>query len=343
MLTQRLGTSNLSTVLSGSNPVSTLQKMAMVSFDEKTNQKILTPLHFRSSAFEKWGAVTEVQNRITSMQIAELALLQGLKVLKEMEKVIPKTFIQNQDVQNKLMLLQDRLCQLQPSYLGIKLFDNNLNLKRFNRKSKRSFKFKMIDILHQKPRDEFLTFFVYGESKLEPVCVSLPANTSTEFLAQIINQALAPFGIDVNSKMNNLFSNEPTIFNCDEDAWEKISQGIMLQGQGQRLPAGDPRLIQVEEVYSWQNPKEWRFSNGENIKESATKILKTIKKMEKQLIFCRHEKKRVQGNIPPNNGAYAISLEKLSHQLKKGHFQKKFNALVAQANVSVKQSVELLD
>lgn len=342
MLTKRLGSSNLSSVLPGNRPISTLSKSAIVSFDEQGKKTELIPLHFRAFAFERWGNAAGTQNRVTLMQIAELSILQGLKILNEMNDIIPKALTNNTEAQARLQILRDMLCQFQPSYLGIQLFNNNLNLRHLTRKSKRSFKLKTVNILDTKHRDEIVTFYVYDERALIPVCVSLPASATSQELIKIINQTLTLYGLEISINISDLGSDGEAVFNCDDALWDKIKHGIMLLGQGQRLSAGEPRQIQVEEIFSWQNPMQWKLSYAAGIKDSLIKVQKTKNKLEKQLILCRHEQKTLKKDIKPIIDNPDIVVAKLINQLKNGRFSRRLNALVAQANISVKQSIELL-
>lgn len=341
MLTKRLASSNLSNVLPGRQSVNTLSKTTLVSFDEKGKKTELVPLYFRAFAFERWGSAANTQNRITLMQIAEISILQGLKILNEMNDIILKALPNNTEHQARLLVLRDMLCQLQPSYLGIQLFNNNLNLKYFSRKLKRNFKLKKINILDSKNRDEVVTFYVYNENTLTPVCVSFPANASSKELTKVINRTITSYGLEISNNIKDL-NNDEAIFNCDEELWDKFKHGIMLQGQGQRLPSGEPRQIQVEEIYSWQNPIQWKLSHEAGIRDSLIKIQKTKNKLEKQLILCRHEKNVLTKDIKPLFDNPDAALAKLIGQLKNGRFSRRINTLVAQANISVKQSIELL-
>lgn len=341
MLTQRLGTSNLSTVLTPSNSVATLQKATLVSFDENNASKVMEPFHFRLSAFERWAGAANIQNHITFLQITDVALMQGLKILREMENILTK--VSTNENANRLLALREMLYQLQPSYLGIPLFDHNLNLRYLNRNLKRKFKIKNLNVLSSKQYEEFLTIYVYHELKLVPVCIKLPANASPETLIRVINQSLQQYGIGISASLKDLHTDNATIFVCDELIWHKFQQGLLLSGQGQRIPAGEPRHFKVEEVLSWQSPMEWKLNEYSERNASLDKIKKTIRKLEKQYAWCRNEQNLFKKKINFKKQKTEDSLRKLSQQMKNGRFSKRLNAIVAQANISVKQSIELLE
>lgn len=111
----------------------------------------------------------------------------------------------------------------------------------------------------------------------------MPANKNRLELQDIIEPVLASIGMSIDRLSTN-----DTVFTAPHETWMRLSGGILMVGEGQRLPAGEPRNIQLEEKFSWQDPREWNFSEVEKLKMTLAKVLKVEKKSQCKLMTSKH-------------------------------------------------------
>lgn len=294
---------------------------------------------FRSVAFERWAKMTTAQHRISSAQVANQAIGALQMLLRQMLKQIPAAIAQQNEAQTQLAVLREQLCQLNPSYLGIPLLDYQLNLRIQQRRSaKRRFRLRAINLLSSKSREEQLTFHIPTANGPEIICVRLSAHaTEAELLIQL-NRALQPIGITIEFGKDNQAE-----LSCDDALWQLMTGSITMSGQGQRLPAGDARQIQLDELQQWQDPYEWDLHTIEGLNQTRLKIQKTQRKLELQQRQTREQLRQLQHMLRQQPALPDETvLIRLHNQLHQGPFNTQLSALLAQANLGRNQASDLL-
>lgn len=321
------------------SPVSQTVKTSATGNSGQQQQAQVVVGPFRHTAFEKWAKMTEAQHRISSAQVAVQAQGQMLNLLKQMLQHMPKAGQQHQEALLRLEQLRTGLCQQQPSYLGLPLLDHQLNL-RLNQKRplRRRFRLKSVKLTSAKPREEHLMLQLPTREGPVLLSVTLPANEQGTALCQRLNQALQAYGISVSDDGNEC------LLHCDEDIWPLVRDGLMLKGQGHRLPAGEARQIKVQEVLHWQDPREWDLSSPQGIQQSQIKVQKSCRKLEVQIRQTREQLAHL-GNVLHTQPAApeAELLQTVSTQFAQSPFSEQLKALLAQANLGRNQAKDLLN
>lgn len=163
----------------------------------------------------------------------------------------------------------------------------------------------------------------------------LPAHQNSQYLAKQLTHALKDIGITVQAP-----ARDSAMLSSEHSEWQQIQAGLLMSGQGQRLPAGEARTVKVVEILSWQDPKEWRFDKPEDIKQTQAKIAKTQQKVTQQLMELRSSKQKVQQQLKRTNyqeqlhGNLDNNMAKLKELMQPTPFSAQVTSLMAQANVS---------
>ena len=292
----------------------------------------------RLQSYKKWASVAQAQHLISANQVAEQALSQMLKQLLKLRKQLEMAYSQggrDTALTSQMHTTIDYLINQDVSYQGRPLIDHRLNLlTQGNAPAKYWFHFKSVELSSIKPVDERISLQV----DQQVLTLFLPKNVGQESLSQIIDSSLASAGI-----RTRLLNSGEAIYSCDKSLWQQVQAGVMMSGQGQRLPAGETRTIKVKEVLNWQDPRDWQLSNLPQIKQSEAKVLKSIRKVEKQLADLRASQhaileRMMQVNRQQNDEAQVKqALLQLQQQMSSTPFVNQVTSLMAQANVNRNQ------
>ncbi|WP_299809712.1 hypothetical protein [uncultured Shewanella sp.] len=309
---------------------------------EQTKVNVASIPSHRLESYNRWAKVTQGQHKISASQVAEQGLQQVQNLLKQLQSHSQQSLSSNSDTgqTNRIQQLQQRLSQLEVSYQGKPLVDHQLNLISAQRPAaKYSFSLKSVDLATVKSRDEVINMQIGGES----VRVQLPANTQPGELVNRLNSTLKP--LDMQALRNN---EGRIIFKSSKQQWQQIQAGILMTGQGQRLPAGDVRTIKVSEELSWQDPREWRFDSPTDLKQTIAKIAKTRHKVESQLQELSNANQQLQQQLHRVNQRKDATLElestltQVASLMQSSPFSLQVTSLMAQANLSRPQVSALL-
>lgn len=313
---------------------------------EHTQTKLATTPTHRLESYSKWAKVTQGQHRISAAQVAEQGLLQVQQLLKQLQSQVKQSLSANVSEQslleqtNRSKQIQDKLSQLAINYDNKPLVDHQLNLLSPKRPAaKHLFSLRSVDLTAQKQRDERLTLQIGTQS----ASFILAANRQPQQLLQNINHSLKPLDIQA------IHSNEgKLIFNSSHSQWQQIQTGILMTGQGQRLPAGEPRTIKVNEELNWQDPREWRFGSNSELKQAMAKIAKSLHKVELQLQELADSRQKIQQqlqqvNLKKNSQLeLASTMSQLTNLMQPTPFSLQITSLMAQANMTRSQVSSLL-
>ncbi len=339
MLTPITDTGNL--IRTDAKPV---QSPSVAEPQQAERMKVIrtVPEH-RLQSYAKWASVAQAQHLISANQVAEQALMQMLKQLMKLKKQLEVAHSQNGRDTALTLQMQSSIEYLvlqDVSYQGRPLIDHQFNLLNQGRNpAKYWFNFKSVELTSIKPIDERISIQIAQKS----ISVFLPSNVGQESLGQLIDSNLATAGV-----RTRLMHSGEAIYSCDKELWQQVQAGVMMSGQGQRLPAGEIRTIKVQEVLNWQDPRDWQISNLQQIKQTEAKVLKTIRKVEQQLAELKASQqamveRMMHVNRQHNDDAQIKqALLQLQQQMNRTPFVNQVTSLMAQANVNRNQVVGVL-
>ncbi|MCL1050877.1 hypothetical protein L2755_14760 [Shewanella abyssi] len=298
------------------------------------------PSH-RLESYNKWAKVTQGQHKISAQQVAEHGLQQMQTLLKQLQNHSQQAIsANNSDSVILAQQIQQKLAGFDISYQGTQLVDHQLNLVSVQRPlAKYSFSLKSVDLTAVNSRDELVNMHIGSET----VRLLLPANAQPAELLQRLGSALKPVDIQVGKSIDGR-----VIFKSNKSQWQKIQAGLLMTGQGQRLPAGDARTIKVNEELSWQDPREWCFNNPAELKQTVAKITKTRQKIDTQLLELDSSQRHVQQQLHQVNRQKDTTLEldltlnRIKNLMQPSPFSLQVTSLMAQANLSRTQVSALL-
>ncbi|WP_223292969.1 MULTISPECIES: hypothetical protein [Shewanella] len=305
----------------------------------ETKQRSDIPTH-RLESYSRWAKVTQGQHKISASQVAEQGLRQVSHLLKQLKKQSQKALSTEGAAQaEKISLakkMQNQLSSLKLEYQNTPLVDHQLNLISPKRPAALyEFKLKSVDLASTKPRDEMIVVQLAQKT----ASLFLPANDSSPQLKTKIAKQMDSLGIGVLKSVGLAVSTE-TIYTANKSHWQTLKSGILMTGQGQRLPAGEARTIKVHEQLSWQDPREWRFSSNEELKQAIAKINKSLHKVDQQLREISEAKLKLQRQIDKLNRSQSDSkvieetLYQLDSQMQANPLYKKVTSIMAQANIT---------
>ena len=309
--------------------------------EQQASNVAAIPTH-RLESYSKWAKVTQGQHKISSAQVAEQGLQQIKALLKQLHNQAKRSLSiqQNNLQQSKTKQLQSQLTQLDVSYQNKPLVDHQLNLISATRPAaKHSFSLKSVDLSIEKQRDEYITIQLGANTAR----VLLPANEKPTSLAQHLGTALQSLDIQVATDRAGKF-----IFKGSKSQWQQVQAGLLMTGQGQRLPAGEARSIKVNEELNWQDPREWRFGSNDELKQAMAKIAKSLHKVELQLQELAESKQKIQQQLQrinsqqPTSADLETTMSQLAHLMQPSPFNLQVTSLMAQANMTRSQVSALL-
>ncbi|MCK8046306.1 hypothetical protein MSG37_15585 [Shewanella sp. 1CM18E] len=317
-------------------PTAAVQAVAQT---HNNTQAANIPSH-RLESYTKWAKVTQGQHKVSAQQVAEQGLKQVKTLLAQLQHQGQQALTASNN-NDALERTQQRLAQLDISYLGQPLVDHQLNLISTQRPAaKHSFSLKSVELTTAKPRDELIQVQLGKDSTQ----VLLPANAQPHELANQLKSAFAKLDIEIQHSADNRL-----LFKANTQQWQQIQHGLLMTGQGQRLPAGDARTIKVQPQLNWQDPQEWRFNSRDNIKQSLAKVAKSTHKVDAQLRELQTSQQHIQQQLQKASQVKDASLnvestlEALSTLMQPSPFKLKINSLMAQANLTRPQVSSLLD
>ncbi|MFS1436533.1 hypothetical protein [Shewanella sp. 10N.286.48.A6] len=289
----------------------------------------------RLASYQKWAKVTQGQHAISANQVAEQGLLKVSQLLKKLQQPLQKSSSQTgltESQSESAKQIQQQLIAVDISYQQQPLVDHQFNLINANRPAaKHYFQLKSVDLLGVKTRDERITV-QYGDQHAR---AHLPAHQNSLYLAKQLTTAFKDIGIAVQAP-----ARDSAMLSTNHQNWQQIQSGLLMSGQGQRLPAGDARTVKVVEILSWQDPKEWRFSTPQDIKQTAAKVAKTQQKVNQQIGELRSSQLNIQQQLKRahqhqlQQGSVEHSMAKLNQLMQPTPFYSQVTSLMAQANVS---------
>ncbi|WP_144212026.1 hypothetical protein [Shewanella donghaensis] len=300
----------------------------------KAPSRPFIPTH-RLASYQKWAKATQGQHVISANQTAEQGLQKVSQLLKKLQIPLKNANSHSglsEQQTDSAKQIQQQLMAIDISYQQQPLVDHQLNLINASRPAaKHFFQLKSVDLLGVKSRDERITV-QYGNHHARAF---LPAHQNSFYLAKQLTSAFKDIGITVQAP-----ARESAMLSSDHKNWQHIQSGLLMSGQGQRLPAGEARTVKVIEILSWQDPKEWRFNNPQEVKKTLAKVVKSQQKVNQQIGELRSSQLKIQQQLKRasqqqlQHASVAQNMEKLDKLMQPTPFASQVTSLMAQANVS---------
>ncbi|KVW99814.1 hypothetical protein [Shewanella frigidimarina] len=231
----------------------------------------------RLDSYQRWAQTTAEQHSISASQVALQSLTQAKQLLQQLSRVLQvlQQETKGREDSRQAMLdnaetLRQQLIALDPRYQGIQLLDHHFNLlSSSSAVASHAFVFKSVDLIAPKERTEKIHLQLGRLSRV----MQLPAGYNRESLLHLISPVFKDLGIALE------WVGQELIYKASAQAWLGVQAGVLMMGEGQRLPAGELRQILIEPRYHWQDPREWNLVNSEQLKTSQAKIAKTQQKI----------------------------------------------------------------
>ncbi|USD36254.1 hypothetical protein [Ferrimonas sp. SCSIO 43195] len=299
-----------------------------------------TPLsRHRLRCYQQWERVTREHQQVVYAQVAEATLSRVWRLACQLQKLVEQGIAHQQLSQSaKMQALAERLAQIPGQYRGRPLLDVRMTLIPLNGEpAPRLCQLKSVPLLASRPRDELVEMKL-GEQWLQ---MGLPANASSAELEAVVRQALMPVGIELSVEQGVARLSVPSAL------WTSLQGQVAMRGQGQRLPAGELRPIRLLERFHWQDPRGWRFTSVDEMKQSLPKIQGVVAKLARQLTMTQGVQAQMQQTLNSADGGLMehevdSQLQRLQVLLNPGGFHQRMKSLMAQANASRNQTQSLL-
>lgn len=304
----------------------------------RSQQQRALPKH-RLASYGRWASTTKEQHQVSASQVVLQALQQTSSLLTKMRQQLHLAIRSGQGEAGQQALLQaeqerQRLSQIRPQYRGQLLLDHHFNLLSQTPAAPHAFVLRSVDLTVPKQRDERILVQL-GRRSLN---VTLSAGLDRQQLSRVLANGLAALGLDVE------LVNGESLFKAPSHTWQKLQEGLLMMGEGQRLPAGELRNIHLEERFSLQDPREWALQMGSNLKQTLAKATKTQQKVDGQIqrILASHAALRSQMQVSMATIPTQAELLQLNKFMRPQPFVYQLTSLMAQGNANRDQVTALL-
>ncbi|ABE56915.1 hypothetical protein Sden_3640 [Shewanella denitrificans OS217] len=298
------------------------------------------PKH-RLDSYQRWAKATAEQHSISASQVTLQALTQAKQLLQQLAKLLQSAVQdelqarQNEKLWDTAETLRQQLLGLKPQYQGIQLLDHHFNLLSTPANAAmHAFVFKSVDLCAPKDRDEKITIQLGKKT----VVLTLAAGLSRQQLLQQMAPIFERLGISLELVADEL------VCKTHSAVWQLVCEGVLMMGEGQRLPAGELRQIRIEARYHWQDPREWGLSAIEQARPTLAKIAKTQQKIAQQANEINTIHQVLLARINANSQAKdtQVALNYLDKYMRPQPFSYQVTSLMAQSNTNRDQVGALL-
>lgn len=280
--------------------------------------------------YQQWGRLSEAQNQIAQLQAADQALTQAYQQLRPLAQRLQSSAMSTEQQQRwgeQLGLLSQQVQQqgrldsrLQPVALEGDAARHRYQLDK-------------VDLLSPRSVRERVTLLLAGQQQAMGITIA-PGQRPTVTLAQL-NRHLAPIGIIAESEQGKLQ------LVAKERADAILRQPILMQGEGVRVPAGEPVLIKATPEPDALAPLQAAAQKGEllNEREHISRVMNRIQDYSQRLQEQRQVILQQTAQAWPTAAKEPANTPLPAHA---SRFEQLVSALLAQANVSRHSAVALL-
>ena len=284
--------------------------------------------------YQQWGRLSEAQNQIAQLQAADQALTQAYQQLRPLAQRLQASSMSTEQQQRwgeQLTLLSQHVQQqgrldarLQPVALAGDAARHRYQLDK-------------VDLLSPRSVRERVTLLLAGQQQAMGITIA-PGQRPAVTLSQL-NRHLAPLGITAESEQGKLQ------LVAKERADAILRQPILMQGEGVRVPAGEPVLIKATPEPDALAPLQAAAKKGDLMseREHITRVMNRIQDYSQRLQQQRQVILQQTAQAwPVVSKASATTEPAAPLSASASKFEKLVSALVAQAHVSRQSAVALL-
>jgi HAMP domain-containing protein len=291
--------------------------------------------------FQNWSMLGEAQATVAETQASEVALVQTYRQLSQLKNQL------GQD-SSQAGALSQRLRQLDQSLQQQSSLDSQLQPTVWSDSgSSQSYVLDKVDLLSAKSSNEQVR--IYFPSSRSGATVALPAGSSGQTVADSLDQALQKEGIQVTLSDGGQLS-----FSASEGNERKLSEPILMSGQGVRVPAGNAVTVRLnaeqstlselaDQVASADNSQQ-RQQVQQQIQQLQQQIQQTVQQLRtyRQQVQQQAEQQSRAVESDLSQGELVQSQRQLQLALGQTDYQSIASTLQAQANVTSQTVVALL-
>ncbi len=288
--------------------------------------------------FQSWSALADAQAALTDSQLGEAALLSTYRQLLQTSQQLSQASTQMTALSQQLQQLDQQIsaqgslsAQLQPTVMG-------------GEAGRRGYVLDKVDLLSARPSDEQMR--IYFPASRSGVSVSLPADSAGQTVAETLNSALQKEGIRVDLSGQGQLRFSAT--GADE---RKLSQPILMTGQGIRVPAGNAVSVSLRAEPSALGQLAQTLAGGDNGQRQAAQqqVNGLLAQIQQTLTALRGYRQNLLQQVQSLSAQQLAGSEQagalvgsLGQALGQGSYQQVATSLQAQANLSSQAVVALL-
>jgi regulator of replication initiation timing len=293
------------------------------------------------SRFQNWSMLGEAQATVAETQASEVALVQTYRQLNQLKSQLGQDSTQ-------VDALSQRLQQLDQSLQQQSSLDNQLQPTVWaDSGSTQSYVLDKVDLVSAKPANEQVR--IYFPSSRSGATVALPAGSSGQTVAESLGQALQKEGIQVTYNESGQLS-----FSASEGNERKLSEPMLMSGQGVRVPAGNAvtvrlsaekgTLSQLADQVASADSSQQRQQVQQQIQQLQQQIQQTVQQLRtyRQQVQQQAEQQSRAMESDLSQAELVQSQRQLQLALGQTDYQSIASTLQAQANVTSQTVVALL-
>lgn len=146
----------------------------------------------------------------------------------------------------------------------------------------------------QSAGSETLAFSVPG-ARQQPASVRIEPKLSMGALAQRFDQALAPIGLRVSADPQ-----AGLVFQTSPPQSERLSEGLMVKGEGKRFPTGQPVRVQLDPTPSLINPALWQLDTPDGLRQVLQETVRASRRIEQAQGLVQQSLDRADQSLEAN-------------------------------------------
>ena len=291
--------------------------------------------------FQNWSMLGEAQATVAETQASEVALVQTYRQLSQLKSQLGQESAQAD-------ALSQRLRQLDQSLQQQSSLDSQLQPTVWSDSdSSQNYVLDKVDLLSAKPANEQVR--IYFPSSRSGVTVALPAGSSGQTVAESLNQALQKEGIQVTLGASGQLN-----FSASQGNERKLSEPILMSGQGVRVPAGNAvtvrlsaersTLAELADQVAAADSSQQRQQVQQQIQQLQQQIQQTVQQLRtyRQQVQNQAEQQSRTVESDLSQAELVQSQRQLQLALGQTDYQSIATTLQAQANVTAQTVVALL-
>ena len=291
--------------------------------------------------FQNWSMLGEAQATVAETQASEVALVQTYRQLSQLKNQLGQESAQAD-------ALSQRLRQLDQSLQQQSSLDSQLQPTVWSDSdSSQNYVLDKVDLLSAKPANEQVR--IYFPSSRSGATVALPAGSSGQAVAESLDQALQKEGIQVTLGESGQLN-----FSASQGHERKLSEPMLMSGQGVRVPAGNAvtvrlsaersTLAELADQVAAADSSQQRQQVQQQIQQLQQQIQQTVQQLRtyRQQVQNQAEQQSRTVESDLSQAELVQSQRQLQLALGQTDYQSIATTLQAQANVTAQTVVALL-